>query len=319
MIPSMPAAFTPSTLKLLRHPAQLTAYREKTGQTAIGTHISLTGACNLSCDYCAYAGRNKAEEVSLDVLKDYVTKLALHGLKSVTLTGGGEPTMHPNFNEFVEWLDEMGLAIGLITNGTMARWVSTWEKFAWVRVSINIFEGWRGRVWVPADKMASTATFGCAFVYTNQTVGELATVAGHSQEMGAEYLRIAPSFMEPPEVRERLYRVLEDKLMELGAPNVSLARSELRAPECSVCRLPHFRPCLSERGGGTVYPCWRSSLPETDGNAICRAGEVGDWLESHTPAEIMPFEDCPQCPCAETVEALVAWGTGRATTHDLFV
>jgi sulfatase maturation enzyme AslB (radical SAM superfamily) len=75
MTPNTPRQFTSNPAKFLAHPAQLESFRRGTGYTAIATHLSMTGACNLSCGYCAYSKRDRAQSIPLPVLKDYVKKL----------------------------------------------------------------------------------------------------------------------------------------------------------------------------------------------------------------------------------------------------
>ena len=93
--------YTSTGIKFWRHQDELIAYKKGEGNTIISTHISPEGSCNLSCSYCSVSKRAKNERIELSVIKDYVEKLKKRGLKAVILTGGGEPTLYPYFNELV--------------------------------------------------------------------------------------------------------------------------------------------------------------------------------------------------------------------------
>ena len=61
------------------------------------------------------------------------------GCKSVTITGGGEPTLYPKFEEMTENLHEMGIDVGLVTNGALLQRISdeVLSKMTWIRVSAS--------------------------------------------------------------------------------------------------------------------------------------------------------------------------------------
>jgi MoaA/NifB/PqqE/SkfB family radical SAM enzyme len=50
-------------------------------------------------------------------MKECISQFHQIGLSGVEFTGGGEPTLHPQFNEIVEFCYDIGLKVGLCTNG----------------------------------------------------------------------------------------------------------------------------------------------------------------------------------------------------------
>lgn len=82
--------------------------------------IELTTACNLRCSYCyRKSGPNEPEDrLATSRLLEILVVLLNNGLHSVELTGG-EPLLHPNFVQIVNFCGERFSLIGLLTNGTL--------------------------------------------------------------------------------------------------------------------------------------------------------------------------------------------------------
>jgi len=80
-------------------------------------YIALTYNCNLSCDYCSSKGLHERNKKNISV-KDFmlvIDWLVKQGVKSIALIGG-EPTLHPEFNELMSYAGKK-IAIFLPTNG----------------------------------------------------------------------------------------------------------------------------------------------------------------------------------------------------------
>jgi MoaA/NifB/PqqE/SkfB family radical SAM enzyme len=77
----------------------------------------LTLACNLRCKHCgSRAGDKRGEELSKEELFSIAEQLAALGCRRVTLSGG-EPTLHPAWNEVGKKLSGRGIKANLISNG----------------------------------------------------------------------------------------------------------------------------------------------------------------------------------------------------------
>ena len=78
--------------------------------------LELTNACNLRCIMC---GRDEAEFkpmiFDLEILKDLAP--ILDEVEEVTLFGWGEPTLHPQFEEILAFLDDYPVKKYFVTNG----------------------------------------------------------------------------------------------------------------------------------------------------------------------------------------------------------
>ncbi|HBZ72154.1 MAG TPA: hypothetical protein DEP35_21460 [Deltaproteobacteria bacterium] len=67
--------------------------------------------------------------------------MAAHGLRSVILIGGGEPTLYPRFVDFVHHLKTLGLQVAVVSNGSRgdrlcecARWL---DERDWIRLPLD--------------------------------------------------------------------------------------------------------------------------------------------------------------------------------------
>src|SRR6266545_2600792 len=74
-----------------------------------------TRRCNIDCGYC-----NEYDKVSAPVptntLRRRIDKLAELGT-SVVAFSGGEPMLHPDLDDLIRHIRELGMMAGLITNG----------------------------------------------------------------------------------------------------------------------------------------------------------------------------------------------------------
>ena len=84
----------------------------------ITADIFLNSACNNKCPYCTYA-RYKQRSSSYMTFEDFtrnITILLANGVKGVILTGGGEPTISPDFDKITKWLETYSIPYGINTN-----------------------------------------------------------------------------------------------------------------------------------------------------------------------------------------------------------
>ena len=121
----------------------------------ITLRIDLTEKCNFNCPFCLYQSEasvihkninykypshsqvSTQEELS-KVIKLFVKK----GIKSVILTGGGEPFMSNNFYAILDVLYKRKVEVGIITNGSkiddyfIKNYVNN-KYLKWIRVSLD--------------------------------------------------------------------------------------------------------------------------------------------------------------------------------------
>ena len=86
-------------------------------------YLYLSAGCNLHCRHCwitptfVQGKPVPAECLDFDLLKIAVAEAKPMGLSTAKLTGG-EPTLHPQFRQVVDFLTAQGLDLSMETNGT---------------------------------------------------------------------------------------------------------------------------------------------------------------------------------------------------------
>lgn len=114
-------------------------------QDSIKVEWNLGKRCNYDCSYCPpEIHDNKSPHTDIGILKAAVDKLMTLG-KPIRLSfTGGEPTVHPLFDELVNYCDHTGIDwISVTTNGTRpAAWLSKQRNDHYV-FSLHFEKGWK--------------------------------------------------------------------------------------------------------------------------------------------------------------------------------
>lgn len=322
--------YTSTGIKFWRHPTAMNSYRSGKFDSIISTHISPEGHCNLNCSYCSVSKRKVNNRIELDAIKKYIQTLQKYGLKAVILTGGGEPTFYPQFNELVQWIVDQNLSIALITNGTNIDRVDSdlWKYFSWVRVSLNFFEGYRELIKFP--KIGGI--LGASMVFIGQSIEEMQSLSEFVPPE-VKYIRVLPNCLNEQETLIREHEKIAKVLEQVGDSRFFQQFKIHRTPKSHICHQAYFRPYLSEVNGGTVFPCDSLVLNNAQAHfnarySICLIDEIEDFLQRRISMNFDPTIDCEGCVFADNVDMLDAWlnhGTNRfnefseVLTHEEFV
>jgi len=134
---SYAAADVPFPAKLLHHKKLIESVVDKHYIPPIHIQLNPENACNFNCPFCSCANRDKSLRLSYDEIMEVMETGKELGTESVTITGGGEPTMHPEINEIILGIAKLGIEQGLVPNGTLLDRVKTeaLQKLTWCRIS----------------------------------------------------------------------------------------------------------------------------------------------------------------------------------------
>ena len=108
----------------------------------VSINLDITTACNFACDHCVDMEiLNTGIRYEHDELLASIKLMAEHGLKSVIVIGGGEPTVYPKFVETILFMKDLGLQVSVVSNGSgmkkIAQVADRLEAGDWVRLSLD--------------------------------------------------------------------------------------------------------------------------------------------------------------------------------------
>jgi organic radical activating enzyme len=122
--------FSPQ-LKLACHD-KLGSYLKGNSIIPINIEISPSGICDAQCSWCFYKNEHSKQILKTEILIRFLKEAEVLGVKAITWTGGGEPTIHPDFKSIIKVPNNMEQ--GLITNGLKIPKYDP-SVFSWIRVS----------------------------------------------------------------------------------------------------------------------------------------------------------------------------------------
>lgn len=85
--------------------------------------MHITNLCNINCYFCNQSKLRKLNPIELpyDKIIETLSELKEMGLTSITLSGGGEPTLHRSFLNIIQYLKANDITLfQIITNGVIA-------------------------------------------------------------------------------------------------------------------------------------------------------------------------------------------------------
>lgn len=100
----------------------------------ITADIYLTDYCNNSCQYCRF-GKRSGKAMSYEMFVRVYRRLFDLGVRGFILTGGGEPTINPDFGRITAFLEFVGASYGVNTN------FNVYREFSPVFLKVSIDEG----------------------------------------------------------------------------------------------------------------------------------------------------------------------------------
>lgn len=199
-----------------------------TGTTTapVNVEIDLSNRCSLGCAWCHFAythtrgplaGKVERPEgaISGGDLMDYtlaqrvIAGSAQMGVKSVTYTGGGEPTLHPQFDGIIRDTAAWGLEIGLYTHGGHIddrRAANLKKHCTWVYVSLDECDDqsyWESKgvrkfnsACAGIQRLVEAegkATIGVGFLLHPKNYYRVKEMVALGKQLGADYVQFRPT------------------------------------------------------------------------------------------------------------------------------
>lgn len=173
--------------KLLYHGKRVSYWLDTGSSMPILIEIAPSGKCNASCPWCFFRKKNKPKFINKEVMLQAIDDLTELGLKAINWSGGGEPTLHPDFNEFISYAAKKGLKQGIFSNGYQE--IPQQDKFEWIRLSLTD----KGIKRIIKPKVP----FGiCVNHIYSYTVRDLDALCLQAKQVGAAYFQVRPALVE---------------------------------------------------------------------------------------------------------------------------
>jgi len=243
----------------------------------VSVEISLTSRCQLHCIWCSDLDLRMRENETLpmETVLRVAEDLKRHGARGLVIEGGGEPTIHPDFDKIVERCADKGLALGLITNGVRPIPASVMRRFDWIRLSldctsrqefidlkgVDAFDRVIENLW---HMVQNCPIVGVGYVLTSRNHEHLERLIFFLQSLGVSYLHIRPV---------------------IDHPELTLDRDMSYLKDFTYHSFPVLLDPLKENAesGNRMLPCASHSLSSvinSSGNVyICGRLNIHPWLE----------------------------------------
>jgi MoaA/NifB/PqqE/SkfB family radical SAM enzyme len=92
-------------------------------RTPLSVQIEVTNFCNMTCPHCSrqhFMDRDVGS-MNIDLFKSVVNEISTFPWCHLRIGGLGEPSLHPNIQEMLDYLKKRLLKVEIITNGTLLR------------------------------------------------------------------------------------------------------------------------------------------------------------------------------------------------------
>lgn len=240
--------------KVLYHTEHLNDIKVRSIIRPITVDLNPSGYCNGGCNFCTQVNMPKVN-IDYDLAKKGLRMYREAGAVGLELTGGGEPLMHPKINELIDYADNLGYSIGMITNGTLIDdklRVDAMKKLTWLRVSLNpIYH--KGLSFPIKPIVHYDGTYGANFVW-EEGMDEytLAWVFDAVKQGGFSYVKITPDVLSSKNAE--MINWLEEQLKNTDYPIFAGGRTTMNTTNIpSACFAGYLKPHINQ--DGKVYRC----------------------------------------------------------------
>ena len=270
----------------------------------IPVHVQLnpTNRCNLKCSWCSCSNVNRSLSLSAKEIVAAMYSYESLGCKAVTITGGGEPLLHDDIDNIIKAIYNMGISIGLVTNGWNVYRLSksAWNKVDWVRISLGDdrtkeFES--DEYWYELEKTAQiTRGLSFSYVLTDKPDYDLLLkVVNKANEFRATHVRLTTDIVKRhvgtlQKIQQFLHNNADDSL-------VIYQNREVWTRGQKDCWISLLKPVVGADGG--IYPCcgaqYADKTPSRDLSHHMRMGWLMDIINITNEQLLFDGSRCEVC------------------------
>lgn len=249
-------------LKLLWHWDKINAWLKSGDTVPVLVEVSPTNYCNANCPWCFYIyehcdakNESKKKHISREAMLKTLADMRTLGVKAINWTGGGEPTLHPNFNEFSEAAYNLGYSQGIFTNALDYNLNKINPKhFEWIRISVTNkgITGIDTRLLKHYREASPETTIGVCLSLIKSDYDKLPEMVRQARDLGFNYFQVRPALQKSYKNQEPID--VPYHLKEFETPDFKVFLSEYKFDESTkpksydICYGHFFCPAIDYRG-----------------------------------------------------------------------
>ena len=301
--------------------------------------LVLSDLCSHDCSFCLFRAsgyetsenfgdaksKNPNRKIPYDKVIEVIDDCKAMGVKSIEFTGGGEPTIHPEFSRILEHAVGTGLDLSMITHGANLKDDSNLVKMKWLRISLDAgTEGTYSKIHGVStgtfhrvienirllksmkDRIGAGITLGVSFVATADNCHEIAEACRIVKEAGADSFRISAQLS--PSGETGFHAKWHADAMKHSAEASSLENETFRVlnhfsdkTDLGVTGRPTYGKCWYQEvttfigGDQNVYRCCRTSYQERGILGSIKEQSFRSLWESQEKQELVKCFDAQGC------------------------
>lgn len=290
-------------LKLLNHPEAIQSFVSGEWKAPpVGVEISPTNHCNAKCPWCwfvssEYKQKHSHEELDIDCLSKSLDDMADMGVRSVTWTGGGDPSVYTWIDNAIDVAAQVGLRQGMFTNGYKP--IASPRKLDWIRITITE----KFTLSKHVANYAKVTKVGVNFNLCRENEHRILDMAYQAKAAGAAYFQVRPALADRADIQSFVECPTFLKNLETDAFKVVLTEYKwddyLKPHGYPICHGHRIVPFLWHNGDLSVCAYHFGREPYVLGNIVKENGFKAVWhgerrrkmLEDGIPV----ISDCQHC------------------------
>lgn len=246
-----------TTARMYEHLDVLKIIKEDKRFNPVTIHLALTDKCNLKCSFCSVKNRKGNELNFENDVKGIIDVYYDLGVKSIELTGGGDPTMYPDLEETIFYIKKKGLDVSMITNGLRLNRIGekALKQLTWMRISLSGIDFKLDSIYYDLDASRFPEYVGCSYVFGESALYDdrLSRVSNVAQNLHAKYVRIVPNCYSLEDIEWA--RLVVPRLIK-DYPDMFFQIKDYPTPK--ECYWKFVKPFVNS--DGFVYQCSTCSL-----------------------------------------------------------
>ena len=269
-------------------------------------HIQLypTNLCNLNCSFCSCANRNKTDVLPYSEIKSIVRTAKSLGCRAVTISGGGEPSLHPEINEIIKFISKNGMRVGLTTNGISLDNIANSilnNHVTWLRISHSdlrtFYTPYKEHLYKKL-RNCPRVDWGFSYVVTDAiNYPVLTEIIKFSNEYNAVYVRLVSDLLQLENIIDMqtiknnlAHDNVDDSLVIYqGRKQFTYGRKK--------CLISLLKPVIN--ANGMIYPCcgsqYSTEIPDLSCSDSFSMGSATDLKSLYKNQKYFDGSKCHRC------------------------